>query len=1161
MNGIRIYSILIPVLLLFISSINFSQTNTEKKKLIEARLNNPSLNNFLNSNTSINNYPDFTRTEKTLNPTDYLLYAGNWPYGPSEAVAVDSINNIVYLGSGGAVLVLDVTNPANPVLLTDTIRTHGLVYDIFIDLSTNRLYLACGEGGYEIWNVENPSNPFLYSRNEIYYVDVETPVIHVQVTGNFAIFECSWGYVHSVNVSDPYNPYQVSFNGIMGNPAHNIHIDQYGYIHATGQQAYVIFYLDPSGQLYSVGELPIYNCNAVFGGSQASYVGQVDYLYIIYSGGSSSTDVGGLTHIEVRGNLAYIINTSGLHIWDVSNNDYPYLLGSIGMETYPADLQVANNLAYVSLDDYGLRIYDVSNPGNPQLVGEYDTFDKTGDTYISGDYAFISHGSQGISVIDISDLDYPVLADSIGLPGYTTDIDIRNNVAFTCGIEGGLSIINISDPENPFLISSTGNFNGSVIEVSDNYAFIVEIISTESSFIRIFDISDLNNPIEVNSMEFYQIVWSLLYQNGYLYVPAYDDGLFIYNVIDPLNPILVNNIYHPATHDVVVEGDILYLTSSTWASQNGGLHIYDISDLSSPVHLGSYASWGFFPDYIQVKDEFVYTTDGDALYLFIVDNNNPVFIERYDLPDLSSNIFAVNQYIFVGNRSAGLYVLENDLITNPVTYEWTYQQSGVTVDINDVDFLNLAKGFAAAQNGIILTTTNGGTNWETLQVGNYPDNFRCLRFADELNGWAGAETGKLFNTTDGGTTWNEKPLPSSGSVMDIDFVNSSTGWLVTLEDHYLLKTTDGGETWTYQNSNLTEPYRYFDLSFIDENTGYVAGGLTPSFPWTYFVIKTTNGGSSWSVKYTSQNYHIGDIYFTNQDTGFIGTLTGEIFKTTDGGDNWQFININTDVSLTEFCFTDDNNGWLIGSEGALYSTMDAGDSWLENDLLISNYLRGIDFVDEENGWIVGNGGIILRTGEGTVPVELTSLNASVDDGKVILTWSTATEENNRGFEIERQASSKQLPVDNQWKVIGFVEGYGTTSEKHNYTFTDNAVITGKYKYRLKQIDYNGAVEYSKEVEIEVNSLPLQFSLEQNYPNPFNPTTKIKYSIPSSAGNELVTLKVYDILGNEVTTLVNEQQTPGRYEVIFNGKNKASGVYFYQLRAGSFNSIRKFVLLK
>ena len=126
-------------------------------------------------------------------------------------------------------------------------------------------------------------------------------------------------------------------------------------------------------------------------------------------------------------------------------------------------------------------------------------------------------------------------------------------------------------------------------------------------------------------------------------------------------------------------------------------------------------------------------------------------------------------------------------------------------------------------------------------------------------------------------------------------------------------------------------------------------------------------------------------------------------------------------------------------------------------------------------------------------------------------------------------------------------------------------LSGKISYRLKQIDYDGSYEYSTEIEVEIG-MPKEFVLYQNYPNPFNPTTKIRYSIPfaethSGASQQNVLLKVYDVLGEEIATLVNEEKQPGEYEIEFDGSKLGSGVYIYKLTAGSFSAAKKLVLIK
>lgn len=187
-----------------------------------------------------------------------------------------------------------------------------------------------------------------------------------------------------------------------------------------------------------------------------------------------------------------------------------------------------------------------------------------------------------------------------------------------------------------------------------------------------------------------------------------------------------------------------------------------------------------------------------------------------------------------------------------------------------------------------------------------------------------------------------------------------------------------------------------------------------------------------------------------------------------------------------------------------------------------------------------------------LPVELVSFKANVTGNAVQLNWVTASELNNQGFDVERKSANST------WQKIGFVQGNGTTSSTKSYSYTDGNLETGKYSYRLKQIDFDGSYEYSNAVEADVTTLPVKFDLAQNFPNPFNPTTTINYAIPQASN---VTLKVYNMLGQEVKTLINRFMEAGDHSIKFDAKDLNSGLYFYKLEAGSFNMVKKMTLLK
>ena len=194
--------------------------------------------------------------------------------------------------------------------------------------------------------------------------------------------------------------------------------------------------------------------------------------------------------------------------------------------------------------------------------------------------------------------------------------------------------------------------------------------------------------------------------------------------------------------------------------------------------------------------------------------------------------------------------------------------------------------------------------------------------------------------------------------------------------------------------------------------------------------------------------------------------------------------------------------------------------------------------------------------DAVVPVELVSFAASVSNlangNTVELSWATATELNNQGFFVERKNSNSD------WTNLGFVEGNGTSTETKFYSFTDKKVAVGLYSYRLKQVDFDGSFRYYELGKVVEVSTPFTYNLSQNYPNPFNPATTIAWQLKNDG---LVTIKVYDQLGKEVATLVNEEKAAGSYEIEFNASSLASGVYYYRINAGNFVDTKKMILMK
>ncbi len=220
----------------------------------------------------------------------------------------------------------------------------------------------------------------------------------------------------------------------------------------------------------------------------------------------------------------------------------------------------------------------------------------------------------------------------------------------------------------------------------------------------------------------------------------------------------------------------------------------------------------------------------------------------------------------------------------------------------------------------------------------------------------------------------------------------------------------------------------------------------------------------------------------------------------------------------------------------------------------ASYIFG--YLDTVSTNLTGDGTFIIDSTKLILPVELSSFNADVSRNNALLSWSTSTERNNSGFDIERSGE------DGQWSKIGFVHGKGNSSSQNYYLFADRNLNSGKYNYRLKQTDYNGDYEYyylQNEVYI---GIPDEFSLKQNYPNPFNPVTRIDFSLPEE-GN--VSLSVYDNSGKLVSKLLNGALGSGYHSVNFNASTLSSGIYFYKLEFAnngrSISRVMKMAVLK
>lgn len=294
-----------------------------------------------------------------------------------------------------------------------------------------------------------------------------------------------------------------------------------------------------------------------------------------------------------------------------------------------------------------------------------------------------------------------------------------------------------------------------------------------------------------------------------------------------------------------------------------------------------------------------------------------------------------------------------------------------------------------------------------------------------------------------------------------------------------------------------------------------------------------------------------------QSKHWVGCWTGGvILKTTDGGANWFSQTSGTYYRLNDIFYLDDNNGWIVGVGSLILRTSDGGTTWNPQPNNANQHLRGVSFSDINNGFVVGDAGRILNTTNGGTSWSLQA-SGTYDD----LFSVFCIDANNAVVVGGETFSSKILTTSNGGSNWSSQSSLSLRPLSDVY-FTDflNGTAVGEYGTILRTTD--GGVTYI--LQTSQSEFPDNFLLSQNYPNPFNPSTKIRYEIPERS---FVSIKVYDLLGNEIATLVNEEKPAGTYEVEFNFVrtsrvlSQPSGIYFYQLKAGNFVETKKMVLLK
>ena len=499
-------------------------------------------------------------------------------------------------------------------------------------------------------------------------------------------------------------------------------------------------------------------------------------------------------------------------------------------------------------------------------------------------------------------------------------------------------------------------------------------------------------------------------------------------------------------------------------------------------------------------------------------------------------------------------------------YYWELKQAGSSIGGPiDVYKFNTDIVYYGSSNKIYKSTDRGETFTQTGT--NVPNASRIKAvILDDFNPGTflvaidSSPNDKIYKTTDDGQTWllklNEGQMSFFGIPMEQDPSHPDT--IYTMVGSNFKRSTNFGESWNTIASNFGPNSAPCDIAVFPDTSIILIGDNTTG------IFRSLDYGKTWTaVLNTSGEIPTISVDYTNPATAWATKWAGGggFLISADYGESWTSVSgfNSTDMWGVHVQPTDGNviiaACYSCNSPNSFtWRSVNGGATWTQISLPSINYQ--IFIVDSITQFAAQGNGFYKLNSDLFIPVELTSFTAEVSENEIILLWTTATELNNQGFEIERS-------IDNAtFEKIGFVPGFGTTTESKSYTYKILEFYSGTQYYRLKQIDFDGTYEFSDAIEVEGHS-PAQYTLFQNYPNPFNPSTSIKFSIPVDSN---IKLKLFNMLGQEVAELLNSEISAGIHHVDFNANSLSSGTYFYVLEANGNNGsniavTKKMILMK
>lgn len=1091
--------------------------------------------------------------------------------GQTRDIAVNG--NYVYTAEGNKLVILDVSNPASPQLLSKTTLENRIIDDINVH---NNLVFVCTEySSSYIIDVSNPHAPVIAS-----HLVNGGLTLKKCLDGNYAILGRGANGFIIYDIADPYYP-QIVYTGS----------DAAFTIETVEAYCFLVDYTKLTVLDISVPAAPQQVAEFPFGYDNASM-------------------------LHLFNNMLFVANSNILHIYNVSNPTAISELGSYSFPAgYPYDIKMAGNLAYIT-DYYHIIILDLSDPGNPFLLGQTTMDNLPYQLAVSGDYAYIACFNENVQIYDCSNTAAPLWVGSWTGPVPTAKaVTVKDNLLFVAAEQAGLSIIDITAPQTPQLLGKFTAFYSPCITVAadNNYA-----LAAGRDTLWIIDCSNPQIPALVSSLPVNNAgITDIKIGNSHAWLTTHYNGLVGVDISDPANPFVTGNVDTP--------GEALHLDISgnyAWvADGSAGLRAINISNPANPFEIANITSLQTAYD-VAIAGNLAYVVKRWNSHIYIVDISTPL------LPIITDSIYTQifdpfsvhlqNDLVLIAGVQ-GIQGFDISAPTQPVEAVPFYQVSSWVSGMDgSAEYLYTANDGMGVEifklptsspyTGLLVTTTAdtgaGSLRW-ALEQANTRTGVDTIRFNIP-------QTDANYSILDG--VWHIRPASPLPSIVDAVIIEgySQTDFITA-------------------DTNPNGPEIQIDGSLVFSGSGLevndynceISGLAIINFPYAGIVVYIADDIKVWGcylgVNATGnaagpnryglylwggcENSFIGPRDATQTANVISGNSETGIFIDKNSGNNTVIGNIiglnhsaaqklgnaYAGIALQEQCnnnlvmeniISGNGNGIIISecSENQLDNNIIGANNSLDPDLGNSEYGINIMTMSQRNRindnmiWYNGKSGVLVN-GQTTLAntISRNSIAFNTDEGIKLVNGA------NDNINPPDQLHKTWTTLSGVTMPLAVVEFFSDQDgQGQNYLGDTIADVNGAFSftlpanpslsfYTLTATDTSGntsAFSLSLSTDIEEQQqqkLPQHFTLEQNYPNPFNPVTTISYGLPAA---DVVTLKVFDVLGREMLTLIDaEKQPAGWHTCEFDASRLASGLYFYRLQTTRSQLLGKMLLVK